>query len=134
MAEKKPAAAANEAVAEARERLSDAARGAGERYQKVAEEMRREAERAAQAAREKVASAMGGLKQHYSTAQKHMSTWGEDLSDFVRDNPGRSLLIAAGVGFLVGLLFRRGIAPRFQVAQGKGPPPELGRASCRERV
>jgi len=108
MAEKKATASASEAVGEARERLSEVARGAGERYQKVAEEMRREAERAAQTAREKVEGAMSGLRQGYSTVQKNMGTWGEDLSDFVRDNPGRSLLIAAGVGFLVGLLFRRG--------------------------
>jgi ElaB/YqjD/DUF883 family membrane-anchored ribosome-binding protein len=105
---KKPAANVSEAVADPRERLSEVARGAGERYQKVAEEMRREAERAAQAAREKVETAMGGLRQGYAKVQKNVTTWGEDLSDFVRDNPGRSLLIAAGVGFLVGLLFRRG--------------------------
>jgi ElaB/YqjD/DUF883 family membrane-anchored ribosome-binding protein len=108
MAEKKPAAEVSEKVGEARERLSEVARGAGERYQKVAEEMRREAERATQAAREKVETAMGGLRQGYSAVQKNMGTWGEDLSDFVRDNPGRSLMIAAGVGFVVGLLFRRG--------------------------
>jgi len=33
---------------------------------------------------------------------------------------------------LFGLLFRRGIAARFQVAQGKGPPPELHRRAVRE--
>src|SRR5581483_7821816 len=108
MAEKKAGAAASEAIGEARERLTEAARDAGERYQKVAEEMRREAERAAKTAREKVDTAMTGLRQGYSKVQKNMSGWGEDLSDFVRDNPGRSLLIAAGVGFVVGLLFRRG--------------------------
>ena len=108
MTDKKPGAAVSEAVGEARERLSDVARDAGERYQKVAEEMRREAERAAKAAREKVDSAVTGLRESYSTVQKNMSGWGEDLSDFVRDNPGRSLAIAAGVGFVVGLLFRRG--------------------------
>jgi ElaB/YqjD/DUF883 family membrane-anchored ribosome-binding protein len=108
MAEKKTGANLADVIADPKERLSEVARGAGERYQKVAEEMRREAERAAQAAREKVETAMGGLREGYASVQKNMTTWGEDLSDFVRDNPGRSLLIAAGVGFVVGLLFRRG--------------------------
>jgi len=30
-----------------------------------------------------------------------------DVTDYVRENPGKSLLIAAGVGFVVGLLLRR---------------------------
>jgi len=28
------------------------------------------------------------------------------VSTYVRENPGKSVLIAAGVGFLIGLLFR----------------------------
>jgi ElaB/YqjD/DUF883 family membrane-anchored ribosome-binding protein len=111
MAERKTAeavgAAVDEKVGEARERLSEVARGAGERYQKVAEEMRREAERATQAAREKVDAAVSGVKQQYAKVSKRVGSVSEDVADYVRDNPGKSLLIAAGVGFLVGLLFRR---------------------------
>jgi ElaB/YqjD/DUF883 family membrane-anchored ribosome-binding protein len=107
MAERKTADVIEDKVGEARERLSEAARGAGERYQKVAEEMRREAERATKAAREKVDSAVSGLKGQYGKVSKHVNSLSEDVSDYVRDNPGRSLLIAAGVGFLIGLLFGR---------------------------
>jgi ElaB/YqjD/DUF883 family membrane-anchored ribosome-binding protein len=111
MAERKTAeavgAAVDEKVGEARERLSEVARGAGERYQKVAEEMRREAERATQAAREKVDAAVAGVKHHYGKVSKKVGSMSEDVADYVRDNPGKSLLMAAGVGFLVGLLFRR---------------------------
>ena len=107
MAERKAADAIEDKVGEARERLSEVARGAGERYQKVAEEMRREAERATQAAREKVDAAVSGVKQQYAKVSKRVGTVSEDVADYVRDNPGKSLLIAAGVGFLVGLLFRR---------------------------
>ena len=111
MAERKTAeaaaAAVGDKVGEARERLSEVARGAGERYQKVAEEMRREAERATQAAREKVDAAVAGVKHQYGKVSKRVGSMSEDVADYVRDNPGKSLLIAAGVGFLVGLLFRR---------------------------
>jgi ElaB/YqjD/DUF883 family membrane-anchored ribosome-binding protein len=107
MAERKAADVIEDKVGEARERLSDAARGAGERYQKVAEEMRREAERATQAAREKVDTAVKGIRAGYGKVSKNVGSVTEDVADYVRDNPGRSLLIAAGVGFLVGLLFRR---------------------------
>ena len=108
MAERKAADAIEDKVGEARERLSEVARGAGERYQKVAEEMRREAERATQAAREKVDSAVKGIRAGYGKVSKNVGSVTEDVADYVRDNPGRSLLIAAGVGFLIGLLFRRG--------------------------
>jgi ElaB/YqjD/DUF883 family membrane-anchored ribosome-binding protein len=107
MAERKTVDGGEGKVGEARERLSEVARGAGERYQKVAEEMRREAERATQAAREKVDTAVAGIRQGYGKVSKQVGGLAEDVADYVRDNPGRSLLIAAGVGFLVGLLFRR---------------------------
>ena len=107
MAERKAADVIEDKVGEARERLSDAARGAGERYQKVAEEMRREAERATQAAREKVDSAVKGIRAGYGKVSKNVGSFTEDAADYVRDNPGKSLLIAAGVGFLLGLAMRR---------------------------
>ena len=61
MADKKPSEVIAETAAEAHDRLNDAAKGAGERYQRVAEEMRREAERATKAAREKVDGAVAGI-------------------------------------------------------------------------
>ena len=39
--------------------------------------------------------------------QDQAREWSRDLDDFVQDNPGRALLIAAAVGFVIGLLFRR---------------------------
>jgi len=36
------------------------------------------------------------------------TTVSREVSLYVRDNPGKSVLIAAGVGFLLGLLTRRG--------------------------
>jgi ElaB/YqjD/DUF883 family membrane-anchored ribosome-binding protein len=108
MAEKKPLEAVEPKDGEVRDRLNEAARSTGERYQRVADEMRREAERATQAAKQKVDTAVAGLREQYGKVSKGVGSFAEDVADYVRDNPARSLLIAAGVGFLVGLLFRRG--------------------------
>jgi ElaB/YqjD/DUF883 family membrane-anchored ribosome-binding protein len=98
---------AAEMAAAGRERLGEVARGVEERYQRVAEEMRREAERATQATRQKVENAMGQLRDGYGKVSKRVGDLSDDVSDYVRDNPGKSLAIAAVVGFLIGLLFRR---------------------------
>jgi ElaB/YqjD/DUF883 family membrane-anchored ribosome-binding protein len=111
MADRKTVEAVEEKVGEAaassRERLSEVARGVEQRYQRVAEEMRREAEKASKAARERVDTAVTGLRQGYTKVRKDVGNLSEDVTDYVRDNPGKSLLIAAVVGFLLGLLFRR---------------------------
>ena len=96
-----------EAAQSSRERISGVARGVEQRYQRVAEEMRREAERASKVAKEKVETAVSGLRQGYGKIREDAGHATEDLNDYVRDNPGKSLLIAAVVGFLIGLLFRR---------------------------
>jgi ElaB/YqjD/DUF883 family membrane-anchored ribosome-binding protein len=71
--------------------------------------MKREAERASQAAKERMEGAAKQLRQSYSKVSKTAGTIGEDVADFVRDNPGKSLVIAAAAGFLLGLLFRRSV-------------------------
>ncbi|HVS01840.1 MAG TPA: hypothetical protein VMT16_03645 [Thermoanaerobaculia bacterium] len=91
-----------------KERLGEAARGAEQRYQKVAEEMRREAEQAAKAARERMDGAVESLRGGYGKVAQNVGAWSDDLDDYVRDNPGRSLLIAAAAGFVLGLLLRGG--------------------------
>ena len=97
----------DEAAPGTRQRMNEVARGVEQRYQRVAEEMRREAERASKAAKEKVETAVTGLRQGYGKVRKDVGTLGEDVTDYVRDNPGKSVLIAAVAGFLMGLLFRR---------------------------
>jgi ElaB/YqjD/DUF883 family membrane-anchored ribosome-binding protein len=47
-----------------------------------------------------------GLKTGYDRARKDFDQLSGDVNTYVRDNPGRSVLIAAGLGFLVGLLVR----------------------------
>jgi ElaB/YqjD/DUF883 family membrane-anchored ribosome-binding protein len=62
----------------------------------------------AAAARERVDEAMGQLREGYVQVQGEVEGVVDDLTDYVRHNPGQSVLIAAGLGFVIGLLFRRG--------------------------
>jgi ElaB/YqjD/DUF883 family membrane-anchored ribosome-binding protein len=57
-----------------------------------------------QAAREKAAE---GLRQGYDRVRKDVDDLNSDVNTYVKDNPGRSVLIAAGVGFVLGMLIRR---------------------------
>ena len=93
-------------VKAARERLKDVARQVEARYQKVADEMRREAGRGAATARERMDEAAAGFRGGYDRVRRDAVEWGEDLNDFVRDRPAQAVLIAAAAGFLLGLLFR----------------------------
>lgn len=47
------------------------------------------------------------LRQGYRQAEERARVLSGDVNDFVQTNPGRAVLIAAGIGFLIGLLVRR---------------------------
>jgi ElaB/YqjD/DUF883 family membrane-anchored ribosome-binding protein len=100
--------AAKEKIDEAKKKVQDVAKGVGEKYQRVADEMRREAERASVVAREKYGTAKRSLREGYDRVQRDVTVANEDLNDYVRENPGRAVLIAAGIGFVLGLLFGGG--------------------------
>lgn len=62
---------------------------------------------------EKYASASDTVKEKYSAAREKVEeldfkAMTEQVRDYVRANPGKALLISVGVGFLIGLLLRRG--------------------------
>jgi ElaB/YqjD/DUF883 family membrane-anchored ribosome-binding protein len=97
----------------ARERLHKVADQLGDRYQKASEDVRRGAEKAskelrrgADAAREKYDEAAKAMRQGYGRARDQAKSLTKDLNDYVQENPGKSLLAAAALGFLVGLLVR----------------------------
>lgn len=48
------------------------------------------------------------LRQGYRQAEERARVLSGDVNDFVLTNPARAVLIAAGIGFLIGLLVRRG--------------------------
>ncbi len=114
-----PAGEAKGAVSErldrAREKFSGVVEGMEKKVKKIGEgaertgqQVRESAEKATVAAKERYEVAREKVKQGYDSARKNLDHLGDDVNEYVRDNPGRSLLIAAAVGFLLGLLLRGG--------------------------
>jgi ElaB/YqjD/DUF883 family membrane-anchored ribosome-binding protein len=106
-------ASATDAAREARERFGRISGDLQDRYRRVSEDVRRGAERAqselrrgADTARERYESTSAGLRESYAKARTGADDLTRQVSDYVRENPGKSVLMAAGVGFLLGLVFR----------------------------
>jgi ElaB/YqjD/DUF883 family membrane-anchored ribosome-binding protein len=106
-------------VSEARERFQRAAATVQGRYQDLSSEVRRGAERATREIRrsaEKAAvtakvgytDASKGLRQGYERVRGDLGTAGDNLNEYVQRYPGRSVLVAAVAGFVLGLLMRGG--------------------------
>ena len=104
-----------EGVVSARDRFQRLSQDVQGRYQRVSEDVRRGAERATEEirrgtdrARERYSEVAEEARAGYGKVRERSGELSRDLSFYVRDNPGRSVAIAAGVGFLIGLLVRRG--------------------------
>lgn len=98
----------------AREKIHHLADDMQQRFERASGDVRRGAEKAsrevrrgADAARVKVDQASENLRQGYTRARTHADAYSREIGDYVKENPGRSVIAAAAVGFLVGLLFRR---------------------------
>ncbi len=90
--------------------VSDEVRRGAERASK---QIRREAERAskeirrgAERARDTYNDVADNARRRYGKLREDAGGVSRDVGFYVRDNPGKSLLIAAGVGFLLGLVVR----------------------------
>ena len=105
-AKKKVAAAAGEA----REKFQSVAADVGERFQQASaraqEEIRDRSRGAREAARERYQATSAQLQDGYARVRTDVDYMVDDVNDFVRQNPGTAILIAASAGFLLGLLFR----------------------------
>jgi ElaB/YqjD/DUF883 family membrane-anchored ribosome-binding protein len=106
--------AVTDGVAAAREKFQRLGDDVQHRYKQVSKDVRRSAERAskeirrsAEAARETYQNAAEKVQKGYRRASRDVSRLGRDVGEYVRENPGKSVLIAAGVGFLLGLVVRR---------------------------
>ena len=104
-----------EGVVSARDRFQRLSQDVQGRYQRVSEDVRRGAERATEEirrgtdrARERYGEVAEEARAGYGKVRERSGELSRDLSFYVRDNPGRSVAIAAGVGFLIGLQVRRG--------------------------
>ncbi len=93
-------AAVSEKLEVAKEKLGEVSAAAGKRLREVKDQ----AGQATQVAREKAAE---GLKQGYDRVRKDFDGLNADVNAYVKDNPGRSILIAAGIGFVLGMMMRR---------------------------
>lgn len=91
-----------ERLERAREKFGDVA----DRARRGGTQVRESADRAGEVAKEKYGVAVDNLKQGYDRVHTDMDKLTEDVNEYVRDNPGRSVLIAAGLGFFVGMLLR----------------------------
>lgn len=90
----------------AREHIEEAADTMNEKLNELGAAARRHTARAREVAREQYEARAEQLREGYSKMKDNVGEWSDDVSDYVRENPGRSLLIAAGVGFALGLLVR----------------------------
>lgn len=97
----------------ARETFGRVAEEVKGRYERATGDVQRRAERAsedlrrgAETARRRYDEASHTLREGYAEAQQRARLVSRDLNDYVQENPGRAVLMAAAAGFLVGLLFR----------------------------
>jgi ElaB/YqjD/DUF883 family membrane-anchored ribosome-binding protein len=83
------------------------------RYRQVSDDVRRGAERAsaeirrgAERARESYADVADNARRGYDKVRSDAGDLTREVGFYVRDNPGKALAIAAGIGFLLGLVAR----------------------------
>jgi len=104
---------AREAVSDgldsAKERFGEQANRLDRRYRKTLDRARRRAKRLSGNVQDQIDDARETLVDGWTQARKKASRLDRDTRAYVRHNPGKSLLIATGVGFLAGLVvgFRR---------------------------
>lgn len=98
--------AVSETIEGARERLEDVAVDVEKRVRKVSQEVRRGAEHAGEQVKKGYRQSVDSLREGYGRVRKDVGELSADVTEYVRDNPGKSVLMAAGVGFLLGLLIR----------------------------
>jgi ElaB/YqjD/DUF883 family membrane-anchored ribosome-binding protein len=76
-----------------------------------AEEIRRAAEKKAeelrQAAQNKAREFSGAAGEAWTDARSKAKTWQAEGEAYVRQNPTKAILVALGLGFVVGLMFRK---------------------------
>jgi len=103
----------SEGVASARDRFQRLGEDMQGRYRQVSEDVRRGAERASaeirrgtERARESYEELAESARQGYDRVRSDAGNLSREVGFYVRDNPGKALLIAAGVGFLLGLIAR----------------------------
>jgi ElaB/YqjD/DUF883 family membrane-anchored ribosome-binding protein len=100
-----------EAANSAKEHVKSAADDFKTAASAKAEEIRRAAEQKAEelrhVAESKAREFRGVAEGAWSDAQSKAKTWQAGSETYIRENPTRAILVALGLGFLLGLLFRK---------------------------
>jgi ElaB/YqjD/DUF883 family membrane-anchored ribosome-binding protein len=104
---------AEEKLDAARERFDEAITGVEKRVRgirksasRASERVKEKAGKASEVARQKYEEARETARHGYDRVTKDLDELSNDVGEYVRDNPGKSVAIALGVGFLVGVLLR----------------------------
>ncbi len=95
-------------ASDAQTKFQDVSKDVRRGAERAQEEIRKGYERASNSARESYDDASRNLRKGYRKVRKDFDGLTKDVNEYVRDNPGKSVLIAASVGFVIGLLFRGG--------------------------
>jgi ElaB/YqjD/DUF883 family membrane-anchored ribosome-binding protein len=96
MAEENPMAEGSAVPPEAGSKLQSS----GEQARKAAEDLRSAASAVAQEYR-------GRAEEYWNDASNRVRTFQDDTEQYVRDNPTKAVFTALGIGFVLGLIFRR---------------------------
>ena len=97
---------AKDALSDTTEKTKATLDEAKERVQRASQVVREEAAKATEFAKERYGVAAESLRDGYGKARKDFDRLSDDVTTYVRDNPGRSILIAGAVGFFLGFLIR----------------------------
>ncbi len=101
----------NEMSTEQKNQSGHGDKGAGQQIRETAsqvgEQIRDMGGQVRDAAREKYGQLRDQASQYYEEGRQRAQEWEQGLENYVQEQPIKSLLIAAGVGLVVGFLMRR---------------------------
>lgn len=80
--------------------------GMQDRFREASEDVRHGAERASDEIRRGYERASQAAREGYVRVEKDLQGLTRDVNAYVRDNPGKSVVLAAAAGFLLGFLMR----------------------------
>jgi ElaB/YqjD/DUF883 family membrane-anchored ribosome-binding protein len=102
-----PQAAADSAKDHVKAAAQDFKTAAGAKAEEIRRAAQKKAEELRSAAQGKAREFRGTAESAWSDARGRARTWQTDGEAYVRENPAKAVVIALGVGFLLGLILRK---------------------------
>lgn len=94
-------------LSEQGQQIGDKARQVGESTRQVGQQVRELGATARQAASETYDQVRGQAQDYYEQGKQKLGEYQGELETYVREQPIKALLIAAGIGLLVGVIWKR---------------------------